>query len=67
MKSERQLLRIAFFCASVGCCAIVTPADKQSASTAGAALKACFHIVHTGTSARMSLIRKAYENGAAES
>lgn len=67
MKSERQLLRIAFFCASVGCCAIATPADKQSASTAGAALEACFHIVDTGTSARMTLIRKAYENGAAES
>ena len=50
MKSERQLLRIAFFCASVGCCAVATPADKQSATTASTALNGCLQSFPTGTS-----------------
>jgi hypothetical protein len=61
MKSERQLLRIAFFCASVGCCAMVTPADKQSTSIAGVAFTACLQTFHTGTSWRISLVHKAYK------
>jgi hypothetical protein len=64
MKSERQLLRIALFCASVGCCAMVTPTDTPSASVA---LTVCLQTFHTGTSRRMSLTRKTYKNGAEKS
>jgi hypothetical protein len=65
MKSERQLLRIALFCASVGCCAMPTPAEMQTASIADVAIRACLQTFHTGTSRRMSLTEKTYKTGTA--
>ena len=64
MKSERQLLRIASRCACVGCCAIVTLADKHSARKTGAA----FRTFHTGNLPRAKVpSTQVYKDREAES